>query len=166
MYGNVVRANAKFNWAHQLTVVDSGPEHVRMRYVDLAGVGYHRYDCEYTKGLLATVPQLFGLPLAQVAQPVCGAHGGECCEFDVRWSAGTHRLKRLAAGLAAGAGATAAVGALAEPPSRCRTRAWSSGWNGRRRRTRSRGSPTSACSAATARPCSAPPRAAAMRFRS
>lgn len=89
VYGNVVRANAKFNWAHQLVVLDSASEHVRMRYTDLAGVGYHRYDCEYTTGLLAMVPQLFGLPLARVVQPVCGARGDSCCEFEVRWSTGT-----------------------------------------------------------------------------
>ncbi len=115
VYGNVVRANAKFNWAHQLVVLDRASEWVRMRYVDMAGVGYHHYDCDYTRGLLATVPQLFGLPLAHVEHPVCGARGGRCCEFDVRWSAGTHGLRRAAFGIAVGAAALAGTGALAEP---------------------------------------------------
>ncbi len=61
VYGSVVRANAKFNWAHQLEVIEKDNARVRMRYRDMCGVGYHHYDCEYTKGLLATVPQLFGL---------------------------------------------------------------------------------------------------------
>jgi diguanylate cyclase (GGDEF)-like protein len=115
VYANVVRANAKFNWAHRLTVVDSGPEYVRMRYTDICGVGYHRYDCAYTSGLLATVPQLFGLPLARVAQPVCGARGGTWCEFDVRWTTGTHGLRRAAIAFAAGGGVLAAVSAAAQP---------------------------------------------------
>jgi len=115
VYGNVVRANSKFNWAHQLVVVDSGAEWVRMRYSDVAGVGYHRYDCEYTKGLLATVPQLFGLPPARVAHTACGALGDQCCEFEVRWAAGTQGLKRAALAVGAGAAALAAGGALAEP---------------------------------------------------
>jgi diguanylate cyclase (GGDEF)-like protein len=115
VYGNVVRANAKFNWAHQLVVVERSAARVRMRYTDMAGVGYHRYDCAYTKGLLATVPQLFGLPLAHVAHPVCGAHGGPWCEFDVRWSTGTHGLTRAACALAGGAATLAAAGALADP---------------------------------------------------
>lgn len=115
VYGNVVRANAKFNWAHQLVVIEKGDARVRMRYTDVAGVGYHRYDCAYTKGLLTTVPQLFGLPPAHVEHPVCGAHGGSCCEFDVRWSNGTHDLARAALALAAGAAALAGAGALAEP---------------------------------------------------
>jgi diguanylate cyclase (GGDEF)-like protein len=115
VYGNVVRANAKFNWAHELVLLDSGHESVRIRYLDLAGVGYHRYDCEYTKGLLATVPQLFGLPAAHVGHTVCGARGAQCCEFDVRWTTGTHGLRRAATALAVAAAALAGAGALAEP---------------------------------------------------
>ncbi len=115
VYSNVVRANAKFNWAHQLVVVEKGTARVRMRYTDVAGVGYHRYDCAYTKGLLATVPQLFGLPPAHVAHHLCGADGGPCCEFDVRWSTGTHGLTRAAVALAGGAAALALAGALADP---------------------------------------------------
>jgi hypothetical protein len=114
VYGNVVRANAKFNWAHELVVLESSRESVRIRYVDLAGVGYHHYDCEYTKGLLATVPQLFGLPPARVSQVSCGARGGSFCEFDVRWSTGTQGLKRAALAIAAASGALAGAG-LAQP---------------------------------------------------
>jgi diguanylate cyclase (GGDEF)-like protein len=115
VYGNVVRANAKFNWAHQLVVVERSATRVRMRYIDVAGVGYHRYDCGYTKGLLATVPQLFGLPAASVTHSVCGACGDQWCQFDVRWSTGTHGLTRTAVGLAAGAAALAGAGAVADP---------------------------------------------------
>jgi diguanylate cyclase (GGDEF)-like protein len=115
VYGNVVRANAKFNWAHQLVVLDRGAARVRMRYTDVSGVGYHRYDCGYTKGLLTTVPQLFGLPRAHVAHPVCGACGGPWCDFDVRWSSGTHAIRRAAIVLAAGTVALAGAGAVADP---------------------------------------------------
>ncbi len=115
VYANVVRVNAKFNWAHRLVVVDKDAAHVRVRYTDISGVGYHHYDCGYTRGLLATVPQLFGLPPAHVAHPVCGARGDPWCEFDVRWSTGTHGLTRAALTLAVGAAALAGVGALAEP---------------------------------------------------
>jgi diguanylate cyclase (GGDEF)-like protein len=115
VYSNVVRANAKFNWAHQLVVLERDTARVRMRYTDLAGVGYHRYDCAYTKGLLSTVPRLFGLPLAHVEHPVCGARGDRCCEFEVRWSTGTHGLVRAGVALAAGGAALAATGALVDP---------------------------------------------------
>jgi len=115
VYGNVVRANAKFNWAHQLVVLEKGATSIRLRYSDMAGVGYHRYDCEYTRGLLTTVPQLFGLPAAHVEHDVCGAHGHAWCEFDIRWTIGTQNLKRMGAGLAVGMGALAALGAVAAP---------------------------------------------------
>jgi diguanylate cyclase (GGDEF)-like protein len=115
VYGNVVRANAKFNWAHELVVLDRGEDYVRMRYIDVAGVGYHRYDCEYTKGLLATVPQLFGLPMARVTHHVCGARGARWCEFEIRWTNGMHSLRRSALGAAAAAAALAAAGVLAAP---------------------------------------------------
>jgi diguanylate cyclase (GGDEF)-like protein len=115
VYGNVARANAKFNWAHQLDVLDKSAATVRMRYTDVSGVGYHRYDCSYTKGLLATVPQLFGLPLAHVAHPVCGARGDACCEFDVRWTAGTRELTRAALALAGTGAVLATIGAFTDP---------------------------------------------------
>ena len=115
VYRNVVRANSKFNWAHRLELVEKGPTHVRLRYTDISGVGYHRYDCEYTKGLLATVPQLFGLPPARVAHPVCGARGGAACEFEIDWTAGLQGLKRGAIALGLISSVLAGAGALAAP---------------------------------------------------
>ena len=112
VYGNVARANAKFNWAHELVVIESGDESVRMRYGDVAGVGYNPLDCQYTKGLLATVPQLFGLPQARVEHPVCGARGEGCCEFDVSWTSGLQGVRRAAIALAGAAAMLAAGGAL------------------------------------------------------
>jgi diguanylate cyclase (GGDEF)-like protein len=46
---------------------------------------------------------------------VCGTRGDPCCEFDIRWAAGTQRLKRVAIGFAGGAAVLAAGGALADP---------------------------------------------------
>jgi diguanylate cyclase (GGDEF)-like protein len=115
VYGNVVRANAKFNWAHQLEVVEKDDDWLRLRYTDVSGAGYHHYDCEYTQGLLATVPQLFGLPPARVTQTTCGVRGGGYCEFDVRWTSGTQGYKRDAIGVAVGAAALAVGGALGAP---------------------------------------------------
>jgi diguanylate cyclase (GGDEF)-like protein len=112
VYANVARANAKFNWAHELVVVERGSDFARLRYTDLAGVGYHRYDCEYTQGLLATVPQLFGLPPARVKHEVCGGRGAAGCEFDVRWTAGVQLVRRAAVGLAGACAAMAGAGAL------------------------------------------------------
>jgi diguanylate cyclase (GGDEF)-like protein len=101
VYRNVVRANSKFNWAHELVMVEKSPGHVRLRYRDVSGVGYHRYDCDYTRGLLATVPELFGLPPARVTQAICGVHGHDCCEFNVRWVSDLAGMKRWGIGISA-----------------------------------------------------------------
>jgi hypothetical protein len=110
VFRNVVRANAKFNWSHKLESEQLGPQRVRLRYIDLCGVGYHKLDCDYTAGLLSVIPQLFGLPAAKVHHPTCGSEGAACCEFEVTWTPGLHAPRRiLLGGLVAGA-ALAAFG--------------------------------------------------------
>jgi diguanylate cyclase (GGDEF)-like protein len=111
VYRNVARANSKFNWAHELQLVVSEPGHLRLSYRDASGVGYHHFDCEYTMGLLRTVPQLFGFPPARVSHQFCGAAGADHCEFDVQWVGGMRPNSRplILAGVSgvifAGAGA-------------------------------------------------------------
>jgi diguanylate cyclase (GGDEF)-like protein len=115
VYRNVARANGKFNWAHALEVVDRDHGHVRLSYTDISGVGYHHYDCDYTIGLLRTVPRLFGLPAARVAHPLCGARGDDHCEFDVQWVGGMEAIKRTTVLAGACAVVTAGVGAFVDP---------------------------------------------------
>ena len=115
VYRNVVRANSKFNWAHTLKVSERQRDRVRLVYRDASGVGYHRYDCDYTIGLLRTVPQLFGLPAARVGHPVCGARGDDHCEFEVQWVSGLQRTKRVSLLSGAAAAALVAVGAAVDP---------------------------------------------------
>src|SRR5258708_7308927 len=115
VFRNVVRANSKFNWAHSLKAVSIGRQRARLRYVDVAGVGYHRYDCEYTTGLLATIPQLFGLPPARMVHRQCGVLGDDGCEFDISWQPGAQLYKRAAIGVALGSGVLAIAGAVTDP---------------------------------------------------
>jgi diguanylate cyclase (GGDEF)-like protein len=115
LFRNVARANSKFNWAHTLDMVGRDSGRVRLAYRDIAGVGYHPYDCQYTTGLLRTVPALFGLPFARVAHPMCGARGDAHCEFEVTWTSGLHSIRR--AGVIGGivAASMAGAGALLDP---------------------------------------------------
>jgi diguanylate cyclase (GGDEF)-like protein len=115
VYRNVARANSKFNWAHEMEMVVSEPGHLRLSYRDVSGVGYHRYDCQYTTGLLRTVPQLFGYPPARVSHQFCGAHGADHCQYDVQWMGGIGANTRPL--LLAGASGVvfAAAGAVADP---------------------------------------------------
>jgi diguanylate cyclase (GGDEF)-like protein len=115
VYRNVARANSKFNWAHDLELVVSEPGHLRLSYRDVSGVGYHRHDCDYTMGLLRTIPQLFGFPPARVVHQFCGATGADHCEFDVQWVGGLRPNSRPLV-LAGTAGAAfAGAGAFVDP---------------------------------------------------
>lgn len=115
VYRNVTRASSKFNWAHEMEPVVSEPGHLRLSYRDVSGVGYHHVDCEYTTGLLRTVPLLFGFPPARVSHQFCGATGADHCQFDVQWVGGV-RATRAPLILAGTSGALfAGVGAFVDP---------------------------------------------------
>ena len=115
LFRNIARVSNKFNTGHSLELIEREPGRVRLVYRDVAGLGYHRYDCQCTTGLLRMVPPLFGLPQARVSHPVCGARGAEQCEFDVTWTAGRQSLRRVAIPGAALATGLAGAGAVAGP---------------------------------------------------
>ena len=110
VFRNVVRANAKFNAVHDMELVEISSDHARVRFVDIAGVGFHQLDCDYTAGMLSCVPVLFGQPLAQISHPLCGVNGAEACVYDVSWSRHFSPLRAL---LGAGAASILAVGSTA-----------------------------------------------------
>jgi diguanylate cyclase (GGDEF)-like protein len=115
VYRNVARANSKFNWAHEMELVVAEPGHLRLSYRDVSGVGYHAYDCQYTTGLLRTVPQLFGFSPARVSHQFCGSAGADHCQFDVQWVGGINANTRpiLLAGMSGAA--FAGVGVFVDP---------------------------------------------------
>ncbi len=115
VYRNVARANSKFNWAHEMQMVVSEPGHLRLSYRDGCGVGYHAYDCQYTTGLLRTVPQLFGYPPARVSHQFCGAAGADHCHYDVQWVGGVRANTRPLLLAGASGAMFAGAGVLVDP---------------------------------------------------
>src|SRR5579884_883013 len=115
VYRNVARANSKFNCTHQFETVVSEPGHMRLAFYDVSGLGHHAFDCDYTIGLLRTVPQLFGLPPARISHQICAVQGPDRCEFDVQWVSGIQSATRSI--VLAGAAGTifAATGAVFDP---------------------------------------------------
>jgi diguanylate cyclase (GGDEF)-like protein len=108
VYQNVVRANAKFSGAHQMTLLDLGSELAVIRYSDLTDQHrYHPLDCQYNQTMLATVPEIFGLPRAQVRHPECGCEGGEACVYELRWDQSLNATRAVVAGGAVSAAAIA-----------------------------------------------------------
>ncbi|MEX2194608.1 MAG: diguanylate cyclase [Thermoleophilaceae bacterium] len=86
LYKNVVRANAKFSTVHTMDLVELRPTSARVAFRDAGDGPIHPLDCDYTQGLLACAPGLFGLPKARISHARCGARsGGGPCVYDIAW---------------------------------------------------------------------------------
>lgn len=94
VYQNVVRATAKFTGSHEMEILGLGSDHATVRYRDLTDQRRYRHlDCQYNRGLLACIPQLFGQPRAQISHPLCGCEGGESCVYEIRWERGSNIIR-------------------------------------------------------------------------
>ncbi|HEV2062411.1 MAG TPA: diguanylate cyclase [Solirubrobacteraceae bacterium] len=98
VYANVARANTRFSWSHKMELVELDASRARLQWVDISGEGFHRLDCDYNRGLLACIPQLFGLRPAHISHPQCALKGAERCVYDARWETRARRLTRLFGG--------------------------------------------------------------------
>src|SRR3954447_20960636 len=114
VYQNIVRANAKFSGSHVMELLDVGPRHAVISYSDLTPERrYHELDCQYNRGMLACVPELFGLSPARVEHQVCGCRGGPACIYRLRWESGADDI-RFALGAAVVGGAALAGTAVVD----------------------------------------------------
>jgi diguanylate cyclase (GGDEF)-like protein len=86
VYQQIPRTVPKFSSAATMEVLESGPTHALMRYKLKPGYTPARLDCAYTEGLLAIVPEIFGLPIADVVHSECQSDGFGSCLFHVTWS--------------------------------------------------------------------------------
>jgi diguanylate cyclase (GGDEF)-like protein len=112
VYQNIVRANAKFSGSHAMELLEVGPRHAVIRYSDLTPERrYHELDCQYNRGMLACVPELFGLGPAHVEHQVCGCRGGPACIYGLRWESANELRFALGAALVGG-GALAGTAAF------------------------------------------------------
>jgi diguanylate cyclase (GGDEF)-like protein/putative nucleotidyltransferase with HDIG domain len=111
VYRSVVRANARFNGSHAMELISIGPGRAQTRFVDISGERrFHHFDCEYSAALLSVVPELFGLPRAQLTHLECVGEGADACAYELRWDEHISLGRRV---LAAGLGSTAALTASA-----------------------------------------------------
>jgi diguanylate cyclase (GGDEF)-like protein len=111
VYRSVVRANARFNGSHAMELISIGHGQARTRFFDISGERrFHRLDCEYSAAMLRTVPELFGLPRAQLTHLECVGDGADSCVYELRWSEHVSVGRRV---LAAGLGSASAVAASA-----------------------------------------------------
>jgi diguanylate cyclase (GGDEF)-like protein len=115
VYQNIVRANAKFSGSHSMELIDVGPRHAVISYTDLTPARrYHELDCQYNRGMLACVPELFGFGPAHVEHQICGCAGGPACVYGLRWESGSNEIRFGLGAALVGGGALAAT-AIFEP---------------------------------------------------
>ena len=116
VYQNVVRATAKFTGSHEMEILDLGSDHATVRYRDVTDQRrYQPLDCQYNRGFLACIPQLFGQARAHVSHPVCGCEGGDTCIYEIRWEQGSNII-RAGLGSVVTAASAITLAAIAVPP--------------------------------------------------
>jgi diguanylate cyclase (GGDEF)-like protein len=111
VYRSIVRANARFNGSHSMELINVGRGQARTRFVDISGERrFHHLDCEYSAAMLSIVPELFGLPRAQLTHLDCVGDGADSCVYELRWRDHVSVGRRvLAAGVGSAAGLTASA---------------------------------------------------------
>jgi diguanylate cyclase (GGDEF)-like protein len=83
----VTQTAPRFSTATDMEAVEVGPGHGVVRAVAREGFTRRRVHCEWTTGILASAPMLFGLPPASVHESECQADGAEHCLYTVTWDA-------------------------------------------------------------------------------
>jgi diguanylate cyclase (GGDEF)-like protein len=81
----VTLTTAKVSTVTEIEAVEVGPGRALIRAVAREGFTRRSAHCEWTAGMLAGVPILFGLPLAHVEETECQARGGAQCSYTVSW---------------------------------------------------------------------------------
>src|SRR5438067_5956397 len=83
----VAQSAARLSSVTELEAIEAGPGRGVVRARAREGFSRGRLHCDWTTGLLAGLPILFGLPLARVEESECQARGDEQCLYTVTWDA-------------------------------------------------------------------------------
>jgi diguanylate cyclase (GGDEF)-like protein len=83
----VALSSVKLSTVTEMKAVDVEPGRALVTAVARAGFTRRPLHCDWTTGLLAGTPILFGLPLAHVHESECQARGGSQCRYTVTWDA-------------------------------------------------------------------------------
>src|SRR5580704_15686629 len=81
----VAQTTAKLSAATELEAVEIGPGRAVVRAAARPGFTRHSLNCDWTTGLLASIPILFGLPAARIEESECQARGDAQCLYTVTW---------------------------------------------------------------------------------
>ncbi|MBK6695074.1 MAG: hypothetical protein IPG50_23120 [Myxococcales bacterium] len=83
LFKAIERGNRFFTSVGTFSIVNSGPNFVRLRYSSERPES--RLVCLSRQAQSAMGPTLWGMPRASVRERKCMAHGDECCEYEFHW---------------------------------------------------------------------------------
>src|SRR4051794_27056774 len=87
IFEQLTLAATKFSTVIDMAPLEVEPGRAVVRAKARPGFTRHQLHCEYTKGMLASPPALFGLPPAHVEETLCEVRGDEHCLYSVTWDA-------------------------------------------------------------------------------
>jgi diguanylate cyclase (GGDEF)-like protein len=83
----VAQSAARLSSVTKMEAIEAAPGRGVVRACAREGFTRRRLHCDWTTGLLAGLPILFGLPLAHVEESECQTRGGKECVYTVTWDA-------------------------------------------------------------------------------
>ncbi len=93
---HIAHANGKFSQCADLTAEIHSPTSATATYRLHDGYTPSRFDCDYTRGMLAQIPPMFGLPPATIEHDECQVDGAPGCRYEMHWSRRQRRWLRPA----------------------------------------------------------------------
>jgi diguanylate cyclase (GGDEF)-like protein len=85
VYRQLPRAVAKFSTTSLMQIEELGPTHATIVYRLRPGYRHSRLDCDYARGLIGVVPEVFGLSAARVLHDECESDGHPACVYHLTW---------------------------------------------------------------------------------
>jgi diguanylate cyclase (GGDEF)-like protein len=85
VYRQMPRSVPKFSTTSTMEILECGPTSAVFRYRLHDGYRHSRLDCLYAQGLMSMVPEIFGLPPAELVHDECESDGAPACVYHLRW---------------------------------------------------------------------------------
>ncbi len=86
VYRQLPRSVPKFSTTSTMELIECGSNHAAFRYTLHEGYEHSRLDCLYAQGLIGMVPNIFGLPAAEIRHDECESDGAPACIYHLRWA--------------------------------------------------------------------------------
>jgi diguanylate cyclase (GGDEF)-like protein len=83
----IAQSAARLSAVTKMEALEAAPGRGVVRACAREGFTRRRLHCDWTTGLLAGLPILFGLPLARIEESECQTRGDEQCLYTVTWDA-------------------------------------------------------------------------------